>query len=98
MNAMKVNIRVLALACGTATSFFLFPAGAEATMYGNVQEIRDSMSQVLWVMAIAVAGFSGLLAWISRIGSADEIMIPLNSVVVPPIKQESNIVQGIINP
>jgi hypothetical protein len=80
-----------------AVASIFLPAGAGATMYGNVQQIRETLFQTFVVMGFGAAGFTALVAYVLYMQRVDEEMPAPSSVVVPPFKQESNIVQDIIH-
>ena len=92
---MKIGIIVLLSV--VAAGPLLFPvASAAGTTYADPDERRSSMLGTLILLSALVGGFGILCAFMKRISSA-ELEIESSSVVVPPVEQESNIVQPIIN-
>jgi fucose permease len=89
---MKVGI--IALLVLAAAGLGLFPIGsAEATMYVDSEERRSGS----FVLMAFVAGALGILsALMGRRSIAIEPEMESSSVIVPQIKQESNIVQRIV--
>jgi hypothetical protein len=76
---------------------FLIPAGsAEATMYVDTEERRNTLLGTFVLISGMVGGLCTVFALITRdSGSIEESAEP-SSVVVPPTKQESNIVPHLI--
>jgi hypothetical protein len=97
MLAMNNRIRFVVLVIASTVAWVFLPAGADASMYGDVQQIRQTLFQTFLVMAFGAAGVIGLLVCVLRMQHADEEVHVQSSVVVPLIKQESNIVRDIIH-
>lgn len=88
---MKIDMITLTLA---AASFIFFPIGsADAAMYVDSEERRNAIFGTFVLMSALMGGLCALVALVPR--KAETGLEP-SSVVVPPIKQESNIVQHLI--
>ena len=87
------------LIAGGALALAAIPAGDADATYGmaNVAEARNTMFNTFMLMSILAAGFCALAAHISRTSdSITQLPEEPNSVVVPQIRQESNIVHAIV--
>jgi hypothetical protein len=86
------------MALAVAAVAVLFPWGAaEGTMYVDSQERRSTMAGSFVLMGVMAGGIAMLSALLSRGSTRIEQDLEQASVVVPPLKQESNIVQVMIN-
>lgn len=91
---MKVGMIALLLA---AAGLVLFPIGpAEATMYVDSEERRSAMFGTFLLFSMVVGALGILSALMTRSSVPSEPELEPCSMVVPQIKQESNIVQHII--
>lgn len=92
---MKVGI--IALLVVAASGLVLFPIGsAEAAMYVDSEERRSTMFGTFLLISLMVGALVTLSAIMARSSVANEPEIEPSSMVVPQIKQESNIVRHII--
>lgn len=92
-----MKIGIIALLVLAAAGLGLFPVGlAEATMYVDSEERRSTIFGTLLLMALVAGALGVLTALMGRRSAASEPEMESSSVVVPQIKQESNIVQHII--
>jgi hypothetical protein len=85
------------IAFGLAAAPFLFfsTAPAEAAMYADTQERRDALLGTFIVVSALVGALCLLFAVLAQ--NCRSIEEPqTSSVVVPPIKQESNIVRHLV--
>jgi hypothetical protein len=88
---MKIRVTVFLLA---AAAFVLFPTGsAEATMYVDSEERRSAMFGTFLLVSLMMGVVCVLTALVAKNSDAVEPEMEPSSVVVPPIRQESNIEQ-----
>ena len=89
---MKIGMVALTLA---TASFIFFPTGsADAAIYVDSEERRNTIFGTFVLMSALMAGLCAVFALIARTNAETELE-PI-SVFVPPIKQESNIVQHLV--
>ena len=92
---MKVGMIVMLVAA--AAGVVLFPIGsAEATMYVDSEERRSTMFGTFLLLSVMVGALATVSTLMARSSVASEQENEPSSMVVPQIKQESNIVQHII--
>lgn len=90
------NIVIASLVALVAGSF-LVPAGsAEATMYVDTEERRNGLLGTFVLISGMIGGLCIVFALITRDSGRIEASAEPTSVVVPPTKQESNIVPHLI--
>ncbi len=90
---MKFAVILILAAAGA----LLFPlATADATTPELLEERRSSMLATFLLISLMMGGFCMLCAYHLSTSLPSDPTLELSSVVVPPIKQESNIVLGII--
>jgi hypothetical protein len=92
-----MKIRILALLFAAATGSLLIPMGtAEAMMYVDTEERRSTLLGAFLLITGMVGGLCLIFAFMARDSNKIEPSLEPSSVVVPPAKQESNIVPHII--
>jgi hypothetical protein len=90
-----MKIRMIMFALAAAAMFFSSTGSAEAAMYVDSEERRTALVGTFALVSCIMVASCLLFAVMARNSAAEEELQP-SSEVVPPIKQESNIVQHLI--
>ena len=90
---MKIGIGMCLLAA--AVLFFFTTESADAAMYVDSEERRATLFGTFVIFSGLVGALCVLFMAVTRNSTASEEP-QLSSVVVPPIKQESNIVRHLV--
>ena len=92
-----MKIGILASLLAAATGLLLIPMGtAEAMMYVDTEERRSALFGAFLLITGMIGGLCLIFAFMARHSNKIEPSLEPSSVVVPPTKQESNIVPHII--
>ena len=92
---MKISILASLLAFATG-SLFVPTETAEAMMYVDTEERRSTLFGAFLLITGMLGGLCLIVAFMARDSKGIEPSLEPTSVVVPPTKQESNIVPHII--
>jgi hypothetical protein len=90
-----MNTGMITIALAAAAMIFFSTGSAEAAMYVDSEERRTALVVTFALVSGLMAAFCFVFAAMTRNSKMVEEPQP-SSVVVPPIKQESNIVQHLI--
>ena len=93
---MQMKFGMIALLLGAAGLFFYSIEPADATMYVDSEERRSTMFGTFLFTSIMMGALGLILAFMARRSIEIEQETEPSSMVVPQIKQESNIVRHII--
>lgn len=92
-----MKIAIILLLAAVAIGPLLFPlAYAAGTTDADPEERRGAMLGTFLLLSTLLGGLCIIFVHMTKKASI-ELEMESSSVFVPPIKQESNIVQGIIN-